>query len=147
MESFNAVIKVQLTVNYLVSATPVNDSTAKYARPGELFGRIELGSELSEDSEAGRLILTKCSSILLKFDVAITNESKKKKKEKKVKLNRKKIWECLIEDTLKSVLYIRLSSKMVAETKLTPDMKLQAQVQFRLSRISMLGKTDKLNTE
>ena len=47
MESFNAIVNVQLTVNYLVSATPSNASTAKYARPGELFGRIELGAELS----------------------------------------------------------------------------------------------------
>jgi len=137
LDGFNALIKVQLASRYLMSASPSNSSTAKYARPGELFGRIELNSELSEDSQAGRLILTKCSSILLKFDTGIS-ESKKKKKEKKVKLNRKKIWECLIEDTAKSVIYVRLSSTMVKENKLTPDMKIKAEVQFKLSRVSLV---------
>ena len=99
---------------------------------------------MSEDSAAGRLILTRCSSVLLKLDSANTSggsESKKSKKAgRKVKLNRKKIWECLIEDTLKSVVYIRLSSKMVAENKLEADMRLRAEIQFRLSRTSMLGR-------
>ena len=44
-------LNVQITERYLLSATPSNASTAKYARPGELFGRIELNSELSEDSK------------------------------------------------------------------------------------------------
>merc|ERR1719228_2623183 len=136
LDGFNALLKVQLASRYLLAASPSNSSTAKYARPGELFGRIELNSELSEDSQAGRLILTKCTSILLKFDTGIS-ESKKKKKEKKVKLNRKKIWECLIEDTAKSVIYVRLSSAMVKENKLSPDMKIKAEIQFRLSRLSM----------
>ena len=42
-------LNVQITERYLLSATPSNASTAKYARPGELFGRIELNSELSDD--------------------------------------------------------------------------------------------------
>merc|ERR1711892_795367 len=66
LDGFNALIKVQLASRYLMSASPSNSSTAKYARPGELFGRIELHSELSEDSKAGRLILTKCNSIMMK---------------------------------------------------------------------------------
>ena len=110
-----------------------------YCYSGELFGRVDLGAELSEDCAAGRLILSRCSSLLLRFELATSTESKKYKKGRKVKLNRKKIWECLIEDTLKSVVYIRLSSKMVEENKLTPDMKLKAEVQFKLSRMSMIG--------
>jgi len=135
LDGFHAAIEVQLTINYLVSATPSNASTAKYARPGELFGRMELSAELSEDSAAGRLILTKCSSILLKFKVATTESKKKKIKFKRYR--NKKIYECLIEDTLKSAVYIRLSSKMVEENKLSPDMKLRAYIQFRLNRNSM----------
>ena len=85
--------------------------------------------------------MTRCNSILLKFNTFTLRESKKKKKENKVKFNKKKrIWECLIEDTLKSVLYIRLSSKMVEENNLTPDVKLKAEVQFKLSRLSLTGK-------
>ena len=103
-----------------------------------------MGAELSEDSASGRLILTRCSAVLLKLDSAERGggaESKKSKKAgRKVKLNRKKIWECLIEDTLKSAVYIRLSSKMVAEHKLEADMRLRAEIQFRLSRTSMIGR-------
>ena len=116
---------------------PTQRSCVLYS--GELFGRVDLGAELSEDCAAGRLILSRCSSLLLRFELATSTESKKYKKGRKVKLNRKKIWECLIEDTLKSVVYIRLSSKMVEENKLTPDMKLKAEVQFKLSRMSMIG--------
>ena len=116
---------------------PTQRSCVLYS--GEMFGRVDLGAELSEDCAAGRLILSRCSSLLLRFELATSTESKKYKKGRKVKLNRKKIWECLIEDTLKSVVYIRLSSKMVEENKLTPDMKLKAEVQFKLSRMSMIG--------
>ena len=98
---------------------------------------MELSAELSEDSAAGRLILTKCSSILLKFKVATTESKKKKLKYKRYR--NKKIYECLIEDTLKSAVYIRLSSRMVEENKLSPDMKLRAYIQFRLNRNSMTG--------
>ena len=42
---------MQVTDRYLLSASPSNVSTAKYARPGELFGRIELNAELSDDSK------------------------------------------------------------------------------------------------
>ena len=136
LDGFNALLKVQLASRYLLAASPSNSSTAKYARPGELFGRIELNSELSEDSQAGRLILTKCTSLLMRFG-APEQAASKKKKEKKVKLNRKKIWECLIEDTAKSVIYVRLPSSMVKENKLSPDMKIKAEIQFRLSRLSM----------
>ena len=60
-------------------------------------------------------------------------------KEKKIKLNKEKIWECLLEDTTKNVIYIRLPFKMVTENKLTSDMKTKAEVQFKLSRVSMTG--------
>ena len=89
------------------------------------------------------MILTKCSVVLVRFEVGITESKKGKKskiiKEKRVKLNKKKIWECLLEDTTKNVIYIRLPSKMVAENKLTTDMKTKAEVQFKLSRVSIAG--------
>ena len=140
LHGFNALIKVQLASRYLLAASPSTSTTAKYARPGELFGRIELSSELSEDSQAGRLILTKCQAILLRFGppAAAEGAAAKRKKEKKVKLNRKKIWECLIEDTGKAVVYVRLSSAMVKENKLTPDMRVKAEVQFKLSRQALV---------
>jgi hypothetical protein len=34
-------------------------------REGELFGRLELNAELSDESAAGKLMLTKCQAVLL----------------------------------------------------------------------------------
>ena len=80
---------------------------------------------------------------MVRFEVGITESKKGKKskviKEKRIKLNKKKIWECLLEDTTKNVIYIRLPSKMVSENKLTSDMKIKAEVQFKLSRVAMSG--------
>ena len=90
------------------------------------------------------MILTKCSEVMVRFEVGITESKKGKKskviKEKKIKLNKKKIWECLLEDTTKNVIYIRLPGKMVSENKLTSDMKIKAEVQFKLSRVAMTGR-------
>ena len=58
-------------------------------RPGELFGRLELNSELSDESKAGKLILTKCQTILLRLTTTTMDIDKKKtrkKPEKKKKM-------------------------------------------------------------
>ena len=64
---------------YLLTPTSANSSTAKYARPGELFGKMGLGQNLSEDTTAGRLILTNCNMLLLSKP---DGKKDKKKKEK-----------------------------------------------------------------
>jgi len=140
---FNAALNIHVTERYLLSASPSNVSTAKYARPGELFGRIELNSQLSDDSKAGKLILTKCSSILLKnhIEPAVPEKKKgKKKPEKKRKslTSNTKIWECLIEDTAKSVIYVRLPAALVLDMNLQTDMRVKAEVQFKLSRVALV---------
>ena len=61
---FNVVCSLHLTRTYLLSST-IGNSTAKYARPGECFGKMKLGSNLSEDTPAGRLILTNCALLLI----------------------------------------------------------------------------------
>ena len=61
---FNVVCSLNLTRTYLLNST-IGNSTAKYARPGECFGRMKLGSNLSEDTPAGRLILKNCSLLLI----------------------------------------------------------------------------------
>jgi hypothetical protein len=61
----------------------VNDSYRH--RPGELFGRIELNSELSDESKAGKLILSKCQSILLRVTSVDTDKRKGRKKMDKKK--------------------------------------------------------------
>ena len=56
---------------------------------------MKLGSSLSEDTPAGRLILTNCSSLLL----TLPNQSKAD--------NKRKAFVAIIEDTGKSTLYLR----------------------------------------
>lgn len=64
LSQFNVVCTFYLTKNYLLMSNATG-SAAKYARPGELFGKVNLGASLSEDTSAGRLILTNCSIMLL----------------------------------------------------------------------------------
>ena len=97
VSQFNVVTKILLTSRYLLMPTSTNSSTAKYARPGELFGKMKLGSSLSEDTSAGRLILTNCSSLLL----TKTNQKSVAKTEKRI------AFVAIIEDTGKSTLYLR----------------------------------------
>ena len=65
VSQFNVVTTLQLASRYLLMPTSTNSSTAKYARPGELFGKMKLGNNLSEDTSAGRLILTNCPTLLI----------------------------------------------------------------------------------
>jgi len=59
---------------------------------------MKLGSSLSEDTPAGRLILTNCSSLLLTQQNLTKNEGKAEKR---------KAFVAIIEDTGKSTLYLR----------------------------------------
>ena len=65
VSQFNVVTNLQLASKYLLTPTSTNSSTAKYARPGEIFGKMKLGNNLSEDTSAGRLILTNCPNLLI----------------------------------------------------------------------------------
>ena len=65
VSQFNVITKLQLANKYLLTPTSTNSSTAKYARPGEMFGKMRLGNNLSEDTSAGRLILTNCPNLLI----------------------------------------------------------------------------------
>lgn len=60
---FNIKTTLQITSGYMLLPSTV--STAKYSRPGELFGKLELSSEISEDSHHGRLVLSNCNSMLV----------------------------------------------------------------------------------
>ena len=76
VSQFNIVTRLQLASRYLLMPTSTNSSTAKYARPGEMFGKMKLGNNLSEDTSAGRLILTNFPTLLI--TVTKKQESKSK---------------------------------------------------------------------
>lgn len=44
---------------------PSTVSTAKFAQGGELFARMKLNSDLSEDTSQGRLVLQNVSTVYL----------------------------------------------------------------------------------
>jgi len=134
---FNAMLNILTTERYLMAGSVSVASTAKYARPGELFGRIELNSELADDSKAGRLILTKCTSVLLKLKMKKKNKKTDAKQKQSQIADNKKVWECLIEDSAKSVIYVRLPTALVTELELKKDVRLKGDVQFKLNRLAL----------
>lgn len=66
LSSFNLTGNVILTTNYILSPGPL--STAKYCNgENELFAKLELSYNISEDTPAGRLILNNCNVALISF--------------------------------------------------------------------------------
>ena len=130
ISQFNVKTKLEIISKYLLMPTSTNSSTAKYARPGELFGRLTLSGSLSEDTTAGRLILTNCTSILLMESGNSPNANKKLRK----------AYVAGIEDTGKATLYLRLSSTLVEDCQIKEDEKFQAEIQFQMNRLVFLMK-------
>ena len=119
VSQFNVKTTLSLISNYLLDPSSTNSSSAKFARPGELFGKMTLKGSLSEDTTAGRLILTNCTSMLLKGkDPNIAYVS-------------------AIEDSGKSILYLRLSQALVSELTLKHDEEVELEVQFQLNRLPL----------
>ncbi|KAJ8965498.1 hypothetical protein NQ314_004086, partial [Rhamnusium bicolor] len=119
---YNLTTKLQMAHSYILSPNSMAASTAKYSSNGELFASISLGKELSEDTSEGRLILMHCNTVYL---CPTTSDLH----------NRRTVYEALIEDKGKNMIYLRLSSQTVQELRLTPDSDLEVQIQFQLNRI------------
>ncbi|CAG5131356.1 unnamed protein product [Candidula unifasciata] len=117
---FNVTTSLQIVDRYLL--IPSNLSAAKYAHGGELFARMKLEDDLSEDSMAGRLILQSSN-------VAWVTDGKKERPDK--------VYEVIIEDKGKNFIFMRLSSACVEELGLSCDHDFFAQIQFQLNRLSM----------
>lgn len=65
MARYNLTAKLQLASCYLLSPSGVAASTAKYSHNNELFALLQLGTDVSEDTSAGRLILNNCTTVYL----------------------------------------------------------------------------------
>lgn len=116
---FNVTLKLKIIHSYLLSPNSTASSTAKYSSSGELFALMHLGKELSEDTSAGRLILNNCMTVLLSPEDNTHG----------------KVYEALIEDKGKTMIYLRLSAVTVSELALKADTEFRAQMQFQLNRI------------
>ncbi|KAH9492798.1 hypothetical protein Btru_024739, partial [Bulinus truncatus] len=117
---FNVTTSVQLVNKFLLMPSLL--PTAKYAHGGELFARMKLEDDLSEDSMAGRLILQSSN-------IAWIADAKKERPEK--------VYEAIIEDKGKNFIFMRLSKTCVEELGLLCDQEFTAQIQFQLNRLSM----------
>lgn len=130
ISKFNVSTKINIASSYtlmLGSAT----STVKFSHSGELFGILTLGKDLSEDTSAGRLILSNCSSVYL--SAFINNSKKSSQATKDITRN---VYECTIEDKGKNVIYLKISSKCVQALNLKSDMDILVDIQFQLNRLT-----------
>lgn len=86
---------------------------AKYAQNGQLFGRFKLTETLSEDTLAGRLVMTKVNAVYL-LPVP---------KEKLVQTQgtKEKVYEATIEEKTKEYIFLRISRECCEELNLRPD--------------------------
>ena len=57
--------KLNVTKSYLLAPAGTTHSTAKYAQNDQLYAVMQLTEAISEDTAAGRLILSNCTSVLL----------------------------------------------------------------------------------
>ena len=98
-------------------------STAKYSHSGELFALLELSEDISEDTSAGRLILNSCSTIYLSSSG----------KEAVDKIN---VYESMIEDKSKNMIYLKLSADTVTTLNLKHDDEVTVEIQFQPNRLA-----------
>lgn len=120
---FNLTTNLKVTNNFILAPNGMATSTAKYSHSGELFAILELSQDISEDTSAGRLILNNCSSVFL----AVPNGTKK--------INYKmSVYEALIEDKSKNIIYLKLSADTVKALSLKHEEEVKVDIQFQPNR-------------
>lgn len=129
---FNVRTRLTVASNYILTPAGMATSTAKYSLAGELFALMRLGKDISEDTSPGRLILSNCSSVYISApeDATKSDRTDKEKAEKP-----RAVYEALIEDKGKNVIYLKLSSKCVEAMGLQADTELEVDIQFQLNRM------------
>lgn len=123
---YNLTTKLKITSNYILTPAGMATSTAKYSLSGELFALMTLGKDISEDTSAGRLILSNCSSVHI--SALQNNETKDVNKKRDV-------FEAVIEDKGKNIIYLKLSAKCVESMSLKADTDAEVDIQFQLNRL------------
>ncbi|RXN00894.1 putative helicase with zinc finger domain [Acipenser ruthenus] len=123
VSKFNIKVNLQLVASFMLTGV---SGGAKYAQNGQLFGRFKLTETLSEDTLAGRLVMTKVNSVLL---LPLTKE-----KSSQAPGTKEKVYEAAIEDKTKDFIFLRVCKDCCEELKLRPDRELQVELQFQLNR-------------
>ncbi|MGH0141509.1 UNVERIFIED_CONTAM: hypothetical protein FKN15_043082 [Acipenser sinensis] len=132
VSKFNIKVNLQLVSSFMLTGV---SGGAKYAQNGQLFARFKLTETLSEDTLAGRLVMTKVNSVLL---LPLTKE-----KSSQAPGTKEKVYEAAIEDKTKDFIFLRVCKDCCEELKLRPDRELQVvnvcsvlqvELQFQLNR-------------
>lgn len=124
---YNLRTTIRVTNNYVLTPSGMATSTAKYSHSGELFALLTLGKDVSEDTSAGRLILNNCTSVYI-----AKAETDKHAQE----TNGRHVYEAMIEDKGKTMIYLKLSAQGVKDLGMTSESDFDADIQFQLNRLS-----------
>lgn len=92
---------------------------AKYAQNGQLFARFKLTETLSEDTLAGRLVMTKVNSVLL---LPVFKERPGQNQPSGAK---ERVYEALIEEKTKDYIFLRVCKDCCQELGLATDQEMQ----------------------
>nr|CAD7260482.1 unnamed protein product [Timema shepardi] len=135
---YNLTARLRLADCYLLAPSGMATSTAKYAHSGELFALMNLGKDVSEDTSAGRLILNNCTTVLMAATTPSDDTALSLRSQKRSSLGldgeegtnpRGVVFEALIEDKGKTMIYLRLSAATVNGLHLKPETDFSAEVQ------------------
>lgn len=121
---YNLTTNLTIATNYLLTPSGMATSTAKYSHSGELFALMTLGKDVSEDTSAGRLILNNCTMVYISSPDKPANGEKRE------------VYEALIEDKGKNMIYLKLSAPSVTGLNIKADVDFKADIQFQLNRLS-----------
>uniref|UniRef100_A0A3P8W3K7 Probable helicase with zinc finger domain n=1 Tax=Cynoglossus semilaevis TaxID=244447 RepID=A0A3P8W3K7_CYNSE len=128
VSKFNIKVNLQLVTSFMLTGISVG---AKYAQNGQLFARFKLTETLSEDTLAGRLVMTKVHSVLvlpLGYD-GVSSQPPPGVKER--------VYEAVIEEKTKEYIFLRICKDCCEELGLLPDREIQVELQFQLNRLPL----------
>uniref|UniRef100_A0A4W6FSB9 Probable helicase with zinc finger domain n=1 Tax=Lates calcarifer TaxID=8187 RepID=A0A4W6FSB9_LATCA len=116
VSKFNIKVNLQLVNSFMLTGISVG---AKYAQNGQLFARFKLTETLSEDTLAGRLVMTKVNSVLL---LPLGREGISSQPPPGVK---ERVYEAVIEEKTKEYIFLRICKDCCEELGLQPDREIQ----------------------
>lgn len=128
VSKFNIKVNLQLVTSFMLTGISVG---AKYAQNGQLFARFKLTETLSEDTLAGRLVMTKVNSVLL---LPLGREGASCQPPPGVK---ERVYEAVIEEKTKDYIFLRICKECCEELGLLPDREIQVELQFQLNRLPL----------
>uniref|UniRef100_A0A671KC02 Probable helicase with zinc finger domain n=1 Tax=Sinocyclocheilus anshuiensis TaxID=1608454 RepID=A0A671KC02_9TELE len=128
VSKFNIKVNLQLVTSFMLTGI---SGGAKYAQNGQLFARFKLTETLSEDTLAGRLVMTKVNSVLL---LPVFKERTGQNQPAGAK---ERVYEALIEEKTKDYIFLRICKDCCAELGLLADQELQVELQFQLNRLPL----------